>query len=104
MTGNNLLHKVARLFNIRTNFYDGFGRLMQPPPEAILQVLRTLGAPVERMNDLADALRQRRQFLMQRGVAPVVVAWDGGPLRFKLRLPSALAATEPRYRIALETG
>jgi 4-alpha-glucanotransferase len=104
MTGNNLLHKVASLFNIQTNFYDGLGRLMQPPPEAILQVLRTLGAPVERMNDLADALRQRRQFLMQRGVAPVVVAWDGGPLRFKLRLPSALAATEPRYRIALETG
>ena len=67
MTESNLLHSVARLFNIQINLYDGFGHLMQPPPEAILRVLNILGAPVERMDDLAGALRQRRQFLMQRG-------------------------------------
>ena len=88
MTESNLLHNVARLFNIQTNLYDGFGRLMQPPPEAILRVLNILGAPVERMGDLAGALRQRRQSLMQRTIDPVVVAWDGGPLRLKLRLPA----------------
>ena len=104
MTEPNLLHNVARLFNIQINLYDGFGRLMQPPPEAILRVLNILGAPVERMDDLADALRQRRQFLTQRAIDPVIVAWDGGPLRFKLRLPTPLAAAEPRYRIDLESG
>ncbi len=104
MTESNLLHKVARLFNIQTNLYDGFGRLMQPPPEAILRVLNILGAPVERMGDLAGALRQRRQSLMQRIIDPVVVAWDGGPLRLKLRLPAPLAAMEARYRIDLESG
>ena len=104
MTASNLLHSVARLFNIQINLYDGFGHLMQPPPEAILRVLNILGAPVERMDDLAGALRQRRQFLMQRAIDPVVVAWDGGPLRLKLRLPSPLAAAEPRYRIDLESG
>jgi 4-alpha-glucanotransferase len=104
MTEPNLLHEVARLFNIQINPYDGFGRLMQPPPEAILRVLNILGAPVERMDDLADALRQRRQFLTQRAIDPVIVAWDGGPLRFKLRLPTPLAAAEPRYRIDLESG
>ena len=104
MTETNLLHNVARLFNIQINLYDGFGRLMQPPPEAILRVLNILGAPVERMDDLAGALRQRRQFLMQRAIDPVVVAWDGGPLRLKLRLPGPLAAAEPRYRIDLESG
>ena len=36
MTESNLLHSVARLFNIQINLYDGFGHLMQPPPEAIL--------------------------------------------------------------------
>ena len=77
---------------------------MQPPPEAILRVLNILGAPVERMDDLAGALRQRRQFLMQRAIDPVVVAWDGGPLRLKLRLPGPLAAVETRYRIDLENG
>ena len=90
MTEINLLHNVARLFNIQTNTYDGYGRLMQPAPEAILCVLKILGAPVERMDDLAGALRQRRQFLMQRVIEPVLVAWDGGPLRLKLRLPSRL--------------
>ena len=104
MTEIKLLHNVARLFNIQTNTYDGFGRLMQPAPEAILCVLKILGAPVERMDDLAGALRERRQFLMQRAIEPVLVAWDGGPLRLKLRLPSRLAGAEPRYRIDLETG
>ena len=104
MTESNLLHNVARLFNIQTNIYDVFGRLLQPAPEAILRVLKILGAPVERMDDLAGALRQRRQFLMQRAIEPVLVAWDGGPLRVKLRLPSWLSGAEPRYRIDLETG
>ena len=104
MTVRNLLHNVARLFNTQTIFYDAFGRLRQPPPEAVLRVLRILGAPVERMDDLADALRQRRQFLWRRGIDPVIVAWDGAPLRLKLRLPSPLATLEPRYRIALESG
>jgi 4-alpha-glucanotransferase len=104
MTASNLLHSVARLFDIQIDLCDGFGRLMPPPSEAILRVLSILGAPVERMDDLAGALRQRRQFLMQRAIDPVVVAWDGAPLRLKLRLPSPLAAAEPRYRIDLESG
>src|SRR4029434_6626718 len=104
MIESNLLHKVARLFNIQINPYDGFGRLMQPPPEAILRVLNILGAPVERISDLAGALRQRRQSLVQRTIDPVVGAWDGGPLRLKLRLPAPLAAMEARYRIDLESG
>src|SRR4029450_4194067 len=104
MTEPNLLHNVSRLFNIQIDLYDGLGRLMQPPPEAVLRVLNFLGAPVERMDDLAGALRQRRQFLMRRAIGAVVVAWDGGPLRLKLRLPGPLAAAEPRYRIALESG
>ena len=98
MTANKLLHNVARLFNVQTIFYDGFGRLIQPPPEAILRVLGILGAPVVRMDDLADARRQRQQFLMQRAIDPVVVAWDGGPLRLKLRLPGPLAAAERHVR------
>jgi 4-alpha-glucanotransferase len=104
MTEDNQLHNVARFFNVQTIFYDNFGRLIQPPAEAILRVLGVLGAPAERMGDLGDVLRQRRQFLWRRGIDPVVVAWDGGPLRFKLRLPGPLAAAEPRYRIALESG
>ena len=104
MTETQLLHDVARLFNVQTIFYDAFGRLTQPPPDAILAVLRVLGAPAERMDDLHDALRQRRQFLFQRGIEPVLVAWDGNPLTFKIRLAHADAGVELRYRVALESG
>ena len=104
MTEFQLLHDVARLFNIQTIFYDTFGRLIRPPPEAILSVLRVLGAPVERMDDLPNALRQRRQFLFDRGIEPVVIAWDGNPLEFKIRLAHPDVGEELRYRVTLESG
>src|SRR5437016_2950529 len=103
-TQNHLLHDLARLFKVQTIHYDAFGRLVKPPAEAILRVLRMLGAPLERRQDLPDALRQRQQFLWRRAINPVVIAWDGGPLRLKLRLPSPLAEAAPRYRVALEDG
>ena len=104
MAEKSLLHTLARSYNIQTIFWDAFGNLIQSPPEAILGVLRILGAPVEQMDDLPDALRQRRQFLYQRAIDPVLIAWNGAPLRLKLRVPSQFAAAEPRYRIVLEDG
>ncbi len=98
------LHDLARLFKVQTVYYDATGQLIQPPPEAILSVLRELGAAAEKMAEVSDAVRQRRQFLWQRGIEPVVVVWDTEPPRFKLRLPSRLAQAAVQYRIAIETG
>src|SRR5438067_11894790 len=103
-TQNHLLHDLARLFKVQTIHYDAFGRLVKPPAEAILRVLRMLGAPLERRQDLTDALRQRRQFLWRRAIDPVVIAWDGGPLRLMLRLPSHWAVASQRYRVEREVG
>ena len=99
-----LLHHAARLFKVQTVYYDASGRLINPPAEAVLRVLRILGAQADTMTDLPDALRQRRQFLWRRGVEPVVIAWDGDPLRLKLRLPGRLAEAPVHYAIALENG
>jgi 4-alpha-glucanotransferase len=98
------LHGLARLYKVQTAHYDGFGRRVEPPREAIFSVLRMLGAPVERMEDLADALRQRRQFLWRQTIEPVIVAWDGGPLSFNLRLPGQLAEAPVHHRVVLESG
>lgn len=103
-TEEHLLHDLARLFKVQTVYYDAAGRLIQPPTEAILRVLQSLGAPAENMNEITDALRQRRQFLWQRGIEPVVTAWDSNPLRFKLRVPSRFAENSVHYRIELESG
>jgi 4-alpha-glucanotransferase len=104
VTEEHLLHDVARLFKVQTVYYDAAGRLITPPSEAVLCVLRMLGASLESMNDLTNAMRQRRQFLWQRGIEPVVIAWDGGSLQLRLRLPSRLAERSVHYCVELESG
>ena len=99
-----LLHALSRLYDVQSVYTDMFGRLIEPPAEAIFRVIQLLGAPVERMDDLADALRQRRQFLWQRGIDPVNIAWDGGPLQLTVRLPIQQAEAAPNYQIRLENG
>ena len=86
----NLLQTVARLYNIQAKYRDGFGQMRAAPPEAILSVLRSLGAPVRAHDDLPDALRERRQAQWQRCIEPITVAWQDRPFKIKLRLPRAL--------------
>jgi len=103
-TAKALLHEIARLYNIQTAYNDAFGQRVESPPEAILCVLKTLGAPAEKFDDLSDALRQRRQRLWQRCIDPVLITWNRRPLTFRVRLPIELAETTVKYQIALETG
>jgi hypothetical protein len=79
-----LLHTVARLYNLQAHYRDGFGQPHQAPAEAIMKVLQALGAPVASFDDLPSALRQRRQTLWQRAIAGAVAA--GWPLIIPLRL------------------
>ena len=51
-----LLHDVARFYDVRTSYFDFFGKIKNSPPEAVLAVLKLLGAPVERV-DGPDELR-----------------------------------------------
>jgi len=104
MTAPKLLHNLARLHNVQTVYRDGLGQLREPPLESIILVLRSLGAPLETLKDLPSAWRQRRQALWQRAIEPVVIAWQGNPLKVKVRLPYRLAETRAKYHIVLETG
>ena len=104
MTQRKLLHNLARLFNVQTIYWDGFGRLREAPLEAVLWVLRSLGAPIETIDDLPSAWRECTQALWQRAIEPVVIVWQGNPLKLKVRLPHHLAETLPKYDIFLENG
>ena len=99
-----LLHDVARFYDVRTSYLDFFGKIKNSPAEAVLAVLKLLGAPVERMGDLADARRACRVTLWQRGIDPVLIAWDGASPVLKLRVPRAIAHLPCRYRIETEDG
>src|SRR5687767_8302495 len=46
-------------------------------PNSLLLVLHAMGAGVDRMDDVPEALRRRKEELRRRKVEPVVVAWDG---------------------------
>lgn len=97
-----LLRRLARLHNLQTAYYDYSGQIRQPSPEALIGVLRALGAPVERIDDVPHAYRERQRKIWQRCLEPVTVAWDGGPTKIKLRIPLDLAAESIRYKILLE--
>ncbi len=98
------LRDLARLCGVQSVYYDGFGQRREAPPEAVLSVLRSLGAPIESLKDLPDAWHQTRQALYRRAVEPVIVGWEGDPLIVKLRLPERMAETGVRASIALESG
>ena len=87
MAAPDSLQTLARLYNLQTAYYDGLGQLRQAPAEAILSVLKALGAAVESLADVPDALRARHQRLWRRAIEPVTVAWQDQPLKIKLRLP-----------------
>jgi 4-alpha-glucanotransferase len=100
----NLLHHLARLYHVQSEYRDGLGQWRQAPPEAILSALKSLDAPLQSLNDVADALRQRRQTLWQRAIEPVTIAWQNRPLIIHLRLPSRLAQAPAVCEIQLESG
>ena len=104
MADINTLKRLARLYNIQGSYHNIFGQYVEPPKEAILSVLRTLGAPVHSTDDLTVALRQRQQELWQQVISPVVVVWNSAPLRLKIRIPATLATTPVHYEIELENG
>ncbi|GIX47334.1 MAG: 4-alpha-glucanotransferase [Candidatus Tectimicrobiota bacterium] len=99
-----VLSQLAALYGVQTAYYDVTRRRRQAKPEALLAVLRLLGAPLHGERDLAEALRARRQALWQRGLPPVSVVWASRPAEVALRLPAKAAQGPLRYRLELEDG
>ena len=104
MSETRQLRLLARLFGVQQSYYDVGGQLRQAIPDALLRVLRMLGAPVVKMSDVGGALRERQQYLFQQTMDPVVVVWDGDSAGLKLRVPRRWARAELKGVIALESG
>jgi len=98
------LLQLARLYGVQTSYYDVNHRRQQASAEALLSVLRALGAPVETLDDAPAALRERRRDLFRQCIEPVVVAWDGGPAGVEMRLPRHLTTGSVACDLELETG
>jgi len=74
---NRPLLELARLYGIQTSYVDMAKQRRLADPEALLLVLRAMGAGVEKLEDVGGALARRKDELRKRVVEPVMIAWDG---------------------------
>jgi 4-alpha-glucanotransferase len=71
------LLQLARLYGIQTSYLDMRKQRRDADPEALLLVLRALGAGLDSFGDVPSALSRRKEELRKRTVEPVMVAWNG---------------------------
>ncbi len=93
------LRRLARLYGVQPEYRDIEGRPRGAEEAPLLEVLRALGAPVERPGDVAFALRRRRAELWRRGIPPVTVAWNGRLPALLLRRPAEAGGLEFAMRL-----
>ncbi len=82
-----MLHRLSRLHGVETAYRDAAGQRRQASPDSLLAALRALGAPLEGMDDVPEAIRERVKEMWERFCEPVAVSWDGSPTGIRLRLP-----------------
>jgi 4-alpha-glucanotransferase len=98
------LDALAKSYGVLTSYQDDRGKVIAASPDALLTVLRALGAPLARPEEAAAALRSREQAIWQRVAEPVYVAPDGRKADLPLRLPAGSASSSISCRLTLESG
>jgi 4-alpha-glucanotransferase len=99
-----VLHRLAEAYGVQLGYHDDRGNWKVPAPEAIVAVLRALGAPVQRIQDAPAALRERTLAQWRRPIGPVLVAWEGRPGEASLRMAAREASGSLSCRLELESG
>lgn len=79
---------LAHAYGVEPSYVDMEGRRQNASAEALIAILRALGAPVETSGDVPGALRHRRQERWSSLAEPVVVAWNARHPTLDLRLPA----------------
>lgn len=96
------LDPLVRKFGIQSSYEAATGEKVEASDEAILAVLRALGADPD--GDIEGFVRQDREAEWSRMVDPVILAWDGQLNEFCVRATASAAKRAMRYGLRLETG
>ena len=99
-----MLRKLAASYGVQTSYIDVDQKRVECNPNSILAVLRSLGAPLERIGDAGDALRARRLALTRSVLPPVIALWDDGVDGFQMTLPAELGSRSLEATLHLENG
>ena len=78
--------------------------MREPSREALLAVLKGLGAPLHSVKDAPAAIAGRREELWSRVLEPVVVLWRGRPAECRLHIPESAAGGTVGCELRLEDG
>ncbi|HUG44376.1 MAG TPA: 4-alpha-glucanotransferase [Acidobacteriota bacterium] len=100
----NPLFGLARLYQIEASYFDGLGVHRTAPPETILAVLQSLGAPLEGLPEATACLRWRKDEIASQMIESVAVAWDDRPVQVPIRLGTEMGRTEILWNLELEDG
>lgn len=103
-TATGLLHELARLYGVQTAYYNVLHQRWSSSADTLLSILKALGAPLERLEDVPLALRERQRELWQRPLEPVTVTWNGDLSSLRLRLPASLAEATLACHLTMENG
>lgn len=99
------LRELAHLCGVETSYLNYLtGRPQRVREETLAAVLRALGVELRSVSDAGQVLGRQRRARGQRGLEPVVVAWDGGPTSTLLRLPAHLGEGRLDAELRLESG
>ena len=101
---SNHLHRLARLYGVQTAYYDSNCDRKHAAEESLLEVLKSLGAPVADHRDILPALRERHQELWQRVLEPVFVVRGDDAAEIDVRLPKGIEKNLLSFNIILESG
>ena len=99
-----MLRKLAASYGVQTSYIDVDQKRVECNPNSILAVLRSLGAPLERIGDAGDALRARRLALTRSVLPPVIALWDDGVDGVQMTLPAELGSRSLEATLHLENG
>ncbi|HYC53721.1 MAG TPA: 4-alpha-glucanotransferase [Candidatus Binatia bacterium] len=96
------LTALCRALGVQRSYRDGTGTTRTPDVDALIAVLRELGAPMTGAEDAAEALRELRQQRWRRILPPVLCAEVGDRLWVSVRAPGSPAP--PQAQLVLENG
>ncbi len=98
------LHELARRYGVETAYYDLAGKQQVASSEALVAVLRAMGAPIATLEDIPAAIREHEQAIWRTPLQPVAVAWDASALRLAVRLPATTPDVSLAGHLRLESG
>ena len=87
------LERLARLYNVQTQYTSASGEQCFATAEALLPILRTLGAALLSLDDLDRCIATREAELAAQALPAVLPLWQSAPTEIALRLPEGQTGT-----------